>query len=1167
LYIYEVIFKDFRNFKPPEIEEKILKFWQEKKIFEKSLRRAPASVKTTAGRQGKSPKGEFIFYDGPPFATGLPHYGHILASIIKDVVPRYQTMKGKCVPRRWGWDCHGLPIENEIEKELGFKTKKDIEKFGVGNFNEKARSSVLRYADEWKKIIPRIGRWVDMEDDYKTMDADYTESVWWAFKKLDELGLVYNAYRVAPYCPRCGTPLSNFELNQPDAYRDVKDQSVYVKFRLQNQKSKIPTYFLVWTTTPWTLPGNVALAVGLKIDYVKISHQKENLILAEKRLSVINGEYKILEKYKGKDLIGQKYEPLYKIKLDKPAYRAAGADFVSVEDGTGIVHIAPAFGEEDMNLGRQEKLPVAITVDLEGKIMKGLGLPGEGVFVKKADEEIKKDLKNKKLLYKEEEIVHSYPHCWRCDTPLLYYPVNSWYVAVTKIKKHLIRNNSKINWVPAHVKNGRFGKWLGGVRDWDVARTRFWGAALPVWQCQSCKKHIFIGSVKELGKKAVSSGNKYFILRHAEADSNILNINSCWPEKTEIKLTERGKKQAEKVAEQMKNKKIDLIFASDLQRTKETAGTVAKKLHLTVKFDKRIREYNLGIFNGETMEKFSEFIGQQQINKFTKTPKNGENLNDIRKRMVGFILELERKYKNKNILIVSHGDPLWVLEGAVRGLNDKKIVETRKNYIQLGEWRQIENPNLPYNKNGQLDLHRPYIDKIKLGCGNCGGLAARVSQVFDCWFESGSMPYGQTHYPFENKIFFEKNFPAEFIAEGIDQTRGWFYTLLVLSSALFNKPAFKNVIVNGIVLAENGQKMSKRLKNYPDPMDIINRYGADALRIYLLSSPAVKAENLNFSEKGVDEIYKKTVMRLFNVLSFYELYAGKKPKTKNQKLITNNFLDKWILARLNQLINEVSRAMEAYELDKAVRPINDFVDDLSTWYIRRSRERFKNEGRDKQSAVLTTKFILEEFSKIMAPFAPFIAEAIYKSLQNTNSVHLENWPKANKKLIDKNLLISMTNVRKIASLALEARTKAGIKVRQPLQKLKVKSLKFKVDKDLLDILKDEVNFKEIIFDNKIKDEIKLDTKITPGLKAEGQLRELIRIVQDLRKEAGYTPKDKIYLWLEVPEEIKSAVAKSLKNFKEKVGAKNIEFRRADKFDAESETKIDGKTIWLRIKKV
>ncbi len=1148
--------KNSKGLKPSEIEEKILNFWREKKIFEKSIKK-------------KAPKGDYVFYDGPPFATGTPHYGHILASIIKDVVPRYQTMKGKRVPRRWGWDCHGLPIENEIEKELRFKTKKDIENFGIEKFNKKARSSVLRYADEWKKIIPRIGRWIDMENDYKTMDAEYTESIWWVFKKLYDLGLVYSAYRVAPYCPRCGTPLSNFELNQPDAYRDVEDQSVYIKFKLE---SKPNTYFLVWTTTPWTLPGNTALAVGPKIDYVKISHQKENLILASKRLATINGEYKILEKYRGKDLVDQKYEPLYKMKLEKPGHKVVAADFVSVEDGTGIVHIAPAFGEEDMNLGRQEKLPTVITVDLEGKIMRGLGIPGENLFVKKADEEIKKDLIDRKLLYKEEKIVHSYPHCWRCDTPLLYYPVSSWYIAVTKIKKQIIKNNLQIRWVPEHIKKGRFGKWLEEIRDWDVARTRFWGAALPIWQCQKCKKVKVIGSVEDIKKNTETSNNKYFIMRHGQAENNVLNIESS-NYKNNHHLTEKGKREVKSSLNKLKN--IDLIFSSDFIRTKETAEIIAK--HFGIKrilYDKKLREVNVGILNNRPKKDYDNYFSSFE-EEFIKSCPGGENLTELKNRVSEFIYEIDKKYSNKNILIIGHEYPLWLLFAGANGANIKKSIELRggkEDFLKTAEIKSLKFTPLPHNDNFELDLHRPYIDGIKFLC-SCGGKMERVSDVFDCWFESGSMPYGQVHYPFENKKFFEKNFPAEFIAEGIDQTRGWFYTLLVLSSALFNKPAFKNVIANGILLAENGQKMSKRLKNYPDPMDIVNKYGADALRLYLLSSPAVKAENLNFSEKGVDEVYKKTIMRLLNVLSFYELYADNKLKTENLKLKAENLLDKWILARLNQLVNEVSKAMEIYELDKAVRPINDFVDDLSTWYIRRSRRRFQKPENNK-SLVAASNFlayILREFGKIIAPFLPFTAEIIYKNLpsnlQAKESVHLENWPGGDKKDIDENLLKLMSKIRWLAAMALAKRAEAGIKIRQPLSELRIMNYKLRNREGLLNILKDEVNVKKVIFDNKIKNEIELDTKITAELREEGILREFTRMIQGLRQEAGYQPKDGIYLYIESAAEMEKILNRRLAELKKEVGAANIEFRRTDKFDAEEESQIDSRKIWLGIKKV
>ena len=1177
--------KNLKNLTLPEIEEKVLEFWQEKKIFEKSLKKPAA-------------KGSYVFYDGPPFATGLPHYGHILAGIIKDAIPRYQTMKGKRVPRRWGWDCHGLPVENEIEKDLGFKTKKDIEKFGIGKFNETARSAVLRYADEWKKIIPRVGRWVDMENDYKTMDADYTESVWWVFKKLYDLGLVYEDYRVAPYCPRCGTPLSNFELNQPDAYRDIEDQSIYIKFEIRNPKpetnSKLKTqnsktYFLVWTTTPWTLPGNVALAIGPKIKYVRVKIGDERLILAEEQLDVLSEKYEIEGEFLGKDLVGFKYEPPFRIQNSEfriqNGYRVVAADFVSVEDGTGIVHIAPAFGEDDMEVGKKEKLPTLITVDLEGKIKKDLKIPGEGLFVKAADKEIKNDLRKRGLLFKEEKIVHSYPHCWRCETPLLYFPVSSWYIAVKKIKKQLIENNKKIHWIPEHIKTGRFGKWLEEVRDWDVARTRFWGAPLPIWQCQigriqnsefriknSCEKQIIIGSLEELKKHIKKSGNKYFVMRHGQAETNVKNIINSDIKKNHYHLTDKGRGDVEAAAKKLNKEKIDLIFSSDFLRTKETAEIVAGEIGLDkskIILDSSLKEINTGIFDGQDVENYRKFATVEE--KFVKTPPEGENLTDLKNRVAEFLYEIDAKYKNKNILIVSHEHPIWLLFSGAVGADAKKTIKLRggkADFIKTGEVKDLNFTPLPHNHNFELDFHRPHIDEVQFPCV-CGGKMKRVPDVLDCWFESGAMPYAQSHYPFENKKEFNRNFPAEFIAEGIDQTRGWFYTLLVLSTALFNKPAYKNVVVNGIILAEDGTKMSKRLKNYPDPIEIINKYGADALRLYLLSSPVVKGENLNFSEKGVDEVYKKVILRLWNVYKFYELYTDKKILNFKSKISNLNILDKWILAQLNVLIGEVSKALDNYELDKATRPISDFIDDLSTWYIRRSRERFKNEGGDKQGVIATTKFVLLELSKTIASFMPFMAEAIYQQIANrkAQSVHLESWSAVDKMAIDRKLLKQMAKIRRLASLALEARAKTQIKVRQPLSELRIKNAELRNKNELLEILADEINVKKIIFDAKIKNEIELNTKITPELKAEGDLRELARMIQDLRKEAGYTPKDKIYLYLEAPKEIEYIVKKHLKGFQEKIGAKNIEFCRSKDFDAEEETQIGDSRIWIGIKKI
>ncbi|TSC53437.1 MAG: isoleucyl-tRNA synthetase [Parcubacteria group bacterium LiPW_39] len=946
-----------------KIEEKILKFWDKKRIFFKSVKQ----------RQGSR---FFSFYDGPPFASGPPHYGHILATAIKDTVLRYWTMRGWRVERRVGWDCHGLPVENLIEKELGLKTKKDIEKLGIKKFNAACQASVFRCVKDWETTLKRVGRWADYQHAYATMDREYIESVWWVFKKLYELGLVYRDYRVTPYCPRCGTPLSNFELNQPGAYRDIEDQSVYIKFPLKGERG---SFFLVWTTTPWTLSANTALAVGENINYAKVKVGEEKYILARERLGVLNEPYEIENEFLGGALVGREFEPLFAMKLDKPGYRVVVADFVAVAEGTGIVQIAPSFGEEDMELGRQENLPAPVTVDLEGKVSKGLNIPGEGKFVKEADEDIKADLKKRRLLYKEEKIIHSYPFCWRCDTPLLYYPLNSWYIAVTKFKEQLVKNNEQIHWVPAHLRDGRFGKWLAGSRDWAVSRNRFWGAPIPVWQCCQCRAIKVVGSIKELGKK----------------------INN---------------------------------------------------------------------------------------------------------------------------------------------------------------------------------LHRPYIDKVKLECPACDGEMRRTEEVFDCWFESGSMPYAQWHYPFENKKLVEETFPADFISEGVDQTRGWFYTLHVLAAALtsqdlglgINKPAFKNVVVNGLILAEDGKKLSKRLRNYPEPEIIFAKFGADTLRYFLLASTAM-GEDYNFSERRVEEVYRRTISTLWHSYLFFKTYVDKtfKPQ-KNFK--PKNLLDRWIISRLNHLNLAMFKAMDNYDLTAGARPLDGFIDELSNWYVRRARRRFQKPQTltEKNEAAQTLYLVLLNSAKLAAPFIPFLSEEIYLGLKKSRmpeSVHLCDYPSADKTLINKNLEAKMAAGRQIVALALAQRAAAGIKVRQPLKELRIKNYELKNNKELLELIKDEVNVKEIIFDGALKTEIKLDKKITKELKEEGVIRELIRQIQGMRKEAGLTRQDKIQIKLETknPELRRLFLDWQETIFRETL-AEKFEGAKEVKFDWEKETRFEGEKVKIGIGK-
>ncbi|MEK7647381.1 MAG: class I tRNA ligase family protein [Patescibacteria group bacterium] len=1168
-------------------EEEVLKFWQANRIFEKTLERS-------------APKGDFVFYDGPPFATGLPHYGHVLQGIIKDAVPRYKTMKGFRVPRRWGWDCHGLPIENLIEKDLGLAHKKDIEKFGIAAFNTAAEKSVLRYANEWKEIISRTGRWVDMENSYKTMDATYTESVWWVFKTLYDKGLIYEGYKPMHICPRCETTLANFEVAQ--GYKDITDISVYVKFKLDaGQKigdfmTDENTYVLAWTTTPWTLPGNVALAVNPEIEYAITERDGDYLILARARLGILDGDndIKVVKNIsqKGSDLVGKKYQPLFdyyskdeKLSNRERGWKIYGADFVTTEEGTGVVHIAPAFGEDDMNLGQKEHLPFIQHVGMDGKFKEEVAdFAGMPVKPKSDDEKerlsaditVIKYLQDHGNFFDKKKITHSYPHCWRCDTPLLNYAASSWFVKVTAIKdgaRGLLDNNQKINWVPEHIKNGRFGKWLEGARDWAISRSRFWGAPLPIWRCGKCGIIEAVGSLDELKKREVRSENKYFVMRHGEAESNARNEINSRIENNHYVLTELGRSEARASAAELASEKIDIIFSSDFRRTRETAEIAAEACGIDkgdIIFDERLREINLGLFEGKKSEEYHAYFSSL-AEKFYKNPPEGENLTELKNRMAGFLYDIDQKYHDKNILIVGHEYPIWMLFAGAGGMSADEAVSIKSgkpDFIRHAEVLPLDFAPLPHNSDFELNFHRPYIDEVFLKCV-CGGEMERIPEVFDCWFESGSMPYGQWHYPFENKDDFEKNFPAEFIAEAVDQTRGWFYNLLVLSTALFGKSAFKNVIASGIILAEDGQKMSKRLKNYPDPLEVIGKYGADSLRLYLLSSPVVRAESLNLSEKGVDEMHKKIILRLTNVYNFYEMYA---PEDGGESSMpqSSNILDKWIVARLKEAASEISAGMEAYELDLAVRPVSEFVDDLSTWYLRRSRERFKAEDEDRETAIATTRYVLLELAKIAAPFTPFLSEKIYQLLSGgKESVHLENYPELPPPdEMDLAVIKSMREIRRLASLGMEARAKAGIKVRQPLAMLKIKTdnEKLKTNGELTQILKDELNIKEIIFGAEIEEEVEFDVNITPGLREEGMMRELVRKIQDMRKNLHLLPQDKMSLAFVAEGETRSLLEKYKNNLLVAVSAREISLEGVPGDFFKEEFALDHGAVTIGIKK-
>jgi isoleucyl-tRNA synthetase len=1018
----------------PVLEEKLIKHWKKEKTFEKSI-------------STKSKKKEYVFYDGPPFATGLPHYGHILAGTLKDVAPRYWTMRGYRVERKFGWDCHGLPVEYEVEKELGLSGKKDIEeKYGVHKFCEKCRSIVLRYTKEWEETVERMGRWVDFRNDYKTMNPEYMETIWWVFRQLWDKGLLYEGHKSMHICPRCVTPLSNFEVTQ--GYKDITDQSVTAKFKLDGEEN---TYILAWTTTPWTLPGNFFLAVGKNIQYVKIELDGEKLILAKNLLEKVLGtqEYKLIKTFKGSELEGKTYEPLlpyYAHTKKDGGFKIVLADFVSTEDGTGIVHIAGGYGEDDMVLVKKQGFPIIQHVGMDGRFKPEVK-EFVGEEVKPSDDPMKTDrkmvefLKSKNKVFKAETYRHSYPHCWRCDSPLLNFSTTSWFVKVLDIKEKMLKANQKINWVPDHLKDGRFGDWLENARDWCISRNRFWGTPLPIWRAED-GECICIGSIKELEK-----------------------------------------------------------------------------------------------------------------------------------------------------------------------LSKEKVT----------------------------DLHKHYVDKIEIKKN--GKTYNRVPEVLDCWFESGSMPYAQEHYPFQNKARFEKNFPAQFIAEGLDQTRGWFYTLVVLGTALLSKSPFKNVIVNGLVLAEDGKKMSKRLKNYPEPGLVFNKYGADALRFYMMNSPVVKAEVLRFSEKGVEEVVKSMLLPLWNSYSFFVTYANIDKWTPKKTAKTTNKLDKWILSELQILIKDVTKQMNAYDLQKATDPIQRFIDNLTNWYIRRSRRRFwKNENdSDKNSAYKTLHEVLTTVSKILAPFCPFISEEIFRNLTGKESVHLEDWPKAKEALIDKKLSKEIAVTRAIVTLGHGVRSQKQIKVRQPLKKVRVALPTHLHTKFEENVIKEELNVKEFeilkdaslvaemkvtpnakilgpkfggkvqeiirasregkfeISGDKVKicgielsgDEVQLgyqgkegfdvasengivvalDTTITEELKQEGIARDIIRFIQDMRKEAGYEVADHIFVAIETRNEALKAIIK----FEHYISGETLANKIADtiqgnEWDLEKELDVEDEKVKIAIRR-
>ena len=1082
----------------PQSEEEILSFWRENKIFEKSLE---------ARKKGKP----FVFYEGPPYANGIPGIHHVESRSFKDIILRYKTMRGFFAPRRAGWDTHGLPTEMAVEKALGIKSKREIEeKIGVEKFVEEAKKNVFTYIDAWEKLTERMGYWLDFENAYVTMANNYIESLWAVVSKISDRELLYEDYKVLPWCPRCGTSLSSHELAQ--GYKKVNEESIFVKFPIKGEKNK---YFLAWTTTPWTLAGNVALALNPKINYVAAKLESGDLlILAEARLDVLTDKYEIVDRFQGKKILNVEYDALYPTSEPyEKIYKAVGAEFVSTEDGSGIVHIAPAFGGDDMAVGKKEKLPTLITVNEEGKMI-APEKPWDGAFIKKADSMIIEDLKNRGLLYKTQMYEHDYPFCWRCETPLMYFARSSWFFKTTAVKEKMLEENSKIDWHPDYLKDGRFGGWLKENIDWGISRERFWGAPLPVWRCEECKAKKIIGSLEKLDEFD-SNPTKIILMRHGEALHNIKKMVTVGPEQdSDDPLTEKGKKDVRAAAAKLKKEKIDVIVTSGAYRTKQTSEIMAEILGIK-KVEEMEEFYEILVkgFWGRPMKEFSEAFKNEEARLIEK-PRGAENLRELRARVMDGLRKIREKYPGKNILIVSHGDPTRILECAINAVSEKEYDAIPE--LKPAEFRKINLHNWPYNNSGELDLHKPYIDSIKLKCTSvaektqivCGKEMSRVKEVIDVWFDSGAMPFASQGFDVKGKK--PKLYPAEYITEGIDQTRGWFYTLLAVSALLGFGSSYKRVLSLGLVLDEKGNKMSKSKGNVVDPKVLIEKYGADSLRWYFYTINQPWDDKL-FREKDIQDAGRRFFTILWNSYVYWKTYGlGSQKKIASPKLVIN----RWLIAKWNSVLSEVIGNLEKYDTVSAARKIENFVtEDLSRWYIRRIREHMKQENSPAaKECASTLGFVLAELSRTLAPFAPFASEKIYKELSGKKkSVHLEDFPSAKVSATDTKLIEDMEKVREIVSKGLEARQKAGIKIRQPLSELKFKLADLK-NNDLEELIKGEVNVKAANYSKEIENEVELDINITQELREEGLVREFIRQVQDFRKELKLTPQDKVKLY-------------------------------------------------------
>lgn len=1141
-------------------EESILQFWKDNNIFEKTL------IK-------ESPMGDFVFFEGPPTANGRPGIHHVGARSFKDIIPRYKTMRGFNVQRRAGWDTHGLPVELQVEKQLGLKSKKEIEIYGVAEYNKKCRESVWEYKDEWEVLTDRMGYWLDMEHPYITYENGYIESLWGVVKKISERkdqngnDLMYKDFKILPWCTRCGTALSSHELNQPGAYQDVKDVTAYVKFKV---KAKDNLFVVAWTTTPWTLPGNIALAVGKDIKYVFMKKDEEVLIVSEESKDILGEGYELVNSMFGEQLAELQYEPLYPFMSDllsadqqpklENAFQVYAADFVTTTDGTGIVHIAPMYGADDFNLATDNNLPKFHVVNEEGKYINGCDTDAiklSGRHVKESDEsgkptlaiDIINDLTARNLLFKKENYAHSYPHCWRCNTPLLYYARGSWFFRMSSLREQLLAANENINWEPDHIKAGRFGEWLDNIKDWAISRERYWGTPIPVWETSDGGKRVVIGSFDDIKKYSKKSGNKYFVMRHGQAESNVKNV---WDYQGDPNnhLTDDGRDQAKKSADELSSKKIDLIIASPILRAQETAKIVAETIGYNpenIVTDARVIEWQVG---GDYQEKnLDSYLAVRNAapNRYTYRAEGGESFQDVIKRCGEFLHEIDSQYQGKNILIVGHNSSARGLILASSGFTFETLLKNppQEYPFKNAEIRALDFTQLPHNENYELDFHKPYIDQVELELD--GEKLTRTSAIMDVWFDSGAMAYAQAHNLGEPVDFSPK--PADFISEGVDQTRGWFYTMHAIANLLNDKPTnnYKNVICLGLLMAADGTKMSKSKGNIVSPWKIFEEFGADVARFwfYSVNQPG---DSKNFDEKSLDEVKKKVFNPLLNVVSFYEMYKPAELPNLNP-FDSTNVLDQWILANLQNLSRMLVKNLDEYKILESARGIRDFINELSTWYVRRSRDRFKSENEsDKNFALVTLQYVLEQLSRYMAPFTPFVAEDIFlrvRDLSREESVHLTHWHMWDSESRFADTLPAMQIVRDMVTLGLEARQQANVKVRQPLSKLFISPSD--LSDEYLEIIKDELNVKEIVMKAETNsfeltgNQVTLDTNITEDLRNEGEMRDLVRQIQDMRKDANLMPSDRVVVYLEIPEPTWFGNSELQKELLTTVGAQEIKW--------------------------